>query len=668
LISQQHIIDSLELQLKNSTHLKTKVETLVELGHFYSMAHPEQGIEKLKDAIALNKELKDSFLLGSAFGNLGKNYISLGKDSLAFINYDKAEIIFKKIDSTVPLSKLKFNKGILYSERSNYEKASQNIEGAYELFKKENDTLLMAYASTTLGYFRIYLGAYAKSMDDFLRGKKLFEEIEQEHSIFYATAEGNLGILYQRLNNFDKALSLHQKALDIFEKNGNEFLMATQYEEMGNIYQKKSEFEKSLKNYQSSYQINKKIKNIGKTAISLSNIGVTYRHLKNYREALKYFDSAITINKNLNDYGKLAINFHNKGDSYIGINEFHLARQCFDTSLTYAKKNADNRLIYEAKYGISFSASKEKDYRTAYSQLDEANTLKDSILSENKRDEITRLQAKYEYDKEKAVLQANFAKDKALDQANIQRQVLLRNTAIGGGIVGVLTIVFGFLLVKRKKEAELNEKLSRSRLRAIQAQLNPHFIFNTLNSINDYIQKNNDQAASGFLIRFSKMMRSVLDFSNAQEISLSEELEFLENYINLEQHRLNNGFNYTIKVDEQIDQDNTFVPPSILQPFVENSIWHGLANAEKDTGRLWIEIKEEGHQLTYIIQDNGSGMKSEEPPYDSKHKSFGSGSVQQRLDLWNELRGTASGKIETTALEHGVKVVLNIAYTLDTDA
>ena len=107
--------------------------------------------------------------------------------------------------------------------------------------------------------------------------------------------------------------------------------------------------------------------------------------------------------------------------------------------------------------------------------------------------------------------------------------------------------------------------------------MNPHFIFNSLNSVNDYIDKNDTGTASGYITKFAKLMRMILENSEQKEVTLEDDLKALELYMQLEALRLKNKFTYEIKVDENIDCENTLVPPLILQPFVENSIWHGIA-------------------------------------------------------------------------------------------
>ncbi len=129
----------------------------------------------------------------------------------------------------------------------------------------------------------------------------------------------------------------------------------------------------------------------------------------------------------------------------------------------------------------------------------------------------------------------------------------------------------------RQKEAELKAEIADTEMKVMRLQMNPHFIFNSLNSISDYIRKNNSEEADDYLSKFAKVMRMTLENSEQQAIPLEEDMKALELYMQLEAKRLNNKFTYEIKVADDIDKENTLVPPMIFQPFVENSIWHGIA-------------------------------------------------------------------------------------------
>lgn len=180
-------------------------------------------------------------------------------------------------------------------------------------------------------------------------------------------------------------------------------------------------------------------------------------------------------------------------------------------------------------------------------------------------------------------------------------------------VVSALIFVFYLFRIKRirkseKLKTEMNRQLAESRMEALRAQMNPHFIFNSLNSINRYIIKNDAKTSSLYLTRFSKLMRLVLDNSKHKTITLSAELEALKLYIELEVFRFDQKFEFSIDVEDNVQTDFIEVPPLIIQPFVENAIWHGLLHKD-GPGKLQITLKISEGFLVICVTDNGVGRK-----------------------------------------------------------
>jgi LytS/YehU family sensor histidine kinase len=160
---------------------------------------------------------------------------------------------------------------------------------------------------------------------------------------------------------------------------------------------------------------------------------------------------------------------------------------------------------------------------------------------------------------------------------------------------------------------------------ALQAQMNPHFIFNSLNSIQHLISIREKEEAISYLSKFSKLIRKTLESSRENAVPISNELESLVLYIQLEQLRFNHKFDYHISVDERIDKENTEIPPLLIQPYVENAILHGLVN-KNGKGDLWFSLDRNNGSLVCKIEDNGVGrVKAEEIEKKKveKHKSLG---------------------------------------------
>jgi LytS/YehU family sensor histidine kinase len=205
-------------------------------------------------------------------------------------------------------------------------------------------------------------------------------------------------------------------------------------------------------------------------------------------------------------------------------------------------------------------------------------------------------------------------------------------------LIGYRNRKFAAKQALERKLMETRQKIADAEMQALRAQMNPHFIINCLNSINRYIVKSDQATASLYLTRFAKLIRLILDNSNNQTVSLSNELEALQLYVQMESIRFDNQFTWDIIVDEGVQSDNTHVPPLIIQPYVENAIWHGLLHKE-NAGHLCIHIRcAKSGFLEVIVEDNGVGRKAARQPRSktvSANKSLGMKLTQERLSLLN---------------------------------
>jgi hypothetical protein len=208
-------------------------------------------------------------------------------------------------------------------------------------------------------------------------------------------------------------------------------------------------------------------------------------------------------------------------------------------------------------------------------------------------------------------------------------------------IAAILALLLGIAIYfqnrEKKKRAllELSQKtlkaentLFKEREKVLQLQMNPHFLFNALNSINGMIALEEKSKARKYLKIFSHLMRQVLEQNANEKISINEEVKYLENYLSLEKMMCNEGFEYEINIDESVDKDKMQIKPMLIQPFLENAIIHGVKKGKLPKGKISLNIKKVGNGFDIIIEDNGEGLKikSSEP-----HNSMAMEIVKQRL-------------------------------------
>jgi sensor histidine kinase YesM len=206
----------------------------------------------------------------------------------------------------------------------------------------------------------------------------------------------------------------------------------------------------------------------------------------------------------------------------------------------------------------------------------------------------------------------------------------------------IFSVIIGAMIKRiedKSKNAEIRlaiklKEMEELKMTALQSQMNPHFLFNSLNSINNFVIKSEVEKASDYITKFSKLIRVILNSSSSPTSTLSEELEILALYVKLEQMRVSGGFNYIVNVDETLSLQNIKVPTLFLQPFIENAIWHGIMKMEGDK-IIKLTIKEEAKNVVCIVEDNGIGInKAKELSHMSqKRKFFGAEATENRIRI-----------------------------------
>ncbi len=237
--------------------------------------------------------------------------------------------------------------------------------------------------------------------------------------------------------------------------------------------------------------------------------------------------------------------------------------------------------------------------------------------------------------------------------------------ALLAGVASGLALWYRSRLQLARKDAATSNKIHDLEAAALRAQMNPHFIFNCLSSIQHFITENDAAAATRYLARFARLVRLALHGSVDGKHSLREEVEMLDNYLALEQLRFRGRFTYTIETAPEVDIDDVFLPPMLVQPFLENALLHGMGN-KTEGGRIGVAFAVQGSSLLVTVTDNGPGFggATAHQPTDSGRKSVGMMLTQRRLDLLAELPGETAlqheNMVDAAGLVAGMKAVLRI--------
>jgi tetratricopeptide (TPR) repeat protein len=656
-----------------------RLDSLNQRAFYYSTRNPVLGLRYADSAIRLASALHDDLRLAAAYQYGGLNQAACGKDKDALSLYTRAMTIVSASRDQKRQAALLHDIGLAYFNLSDYRQALSYQTRSFNIYEQTKDSRGMAAALNSTGVIFLYLSDYPSALKNYLRALGIYQQLQAEKEM--ATVFSNLGLVYDHLGSYDTALQYHFRALHIFKKQDEQYSMQNTLANIGNTYDDDGQQQEALTYYGLALNINRRLGNERGIASDLINTGIVYYGMKNYDASLGCLTKALKLYRRLEDKYATGITYTylaavcSKAPASVlagaGIDparRYRTALEFQNKGLALAREIGDLYSESEAWGNMSDIYARHKDYGGALHAYKKQVALRDSIFGDQKKLEISRMQMQYDFSRKEEATKAATDKKEILAAAEITRQRLIRKAVTLGAAVLLLMALVSFVLYIRKhqaeerqKEAELQAQVADTEMKALRAQMNPHFIFNSLNSIGDYISRHDASMADRFLAKFSKMMRLILEYSEYREIPLADDLKALELYIQLEAIRLHDKFSYEIKVDPSIDLENTMVPPLILQPFVENSIWHGIAK-KPGKGKIVIEVNKSDQMIHCVVEDNGVGMQREAASTEGK-KHLGIRLTESRIAMMNKDKG-ADARVTLSGLSEGLRVELKLPLVL----
>ena len=278
----------------------------------------------------------------------------------------------------------------------------------------------------------------------------------------------------------------------------------------------------------------------------------------------------------------------------------------------------------QAHLALARIGERAEKWKMAYEHYNAYKEGIDSLRSEDVEKNMHDLEVKYRTaEKEKEIERLDH--ENRLNSLSLKR----RQTQLVAVILIAVLLLFIWILWSRRKDSENRKQQAELKEKMLRSQMNPHFIFNTLNAINQVVQSDKRSEASDFLTRYARLMRQILEHSGENYISLADELEFLNNYLHLQQLRFEGSFRYTLHTDEGIDTENTDIPPMIAQPFIENAVEHGVRG--RMDGLIDIYFAFRGSELMLTVTDNGKGLQQNSVK--ENHRSMALEITRERLKM-----------------------------------
>ncbi len=488
-------------------------------------------------------------------------------------------------------------------------------------------------------------GNYLQALKYHFISLKIKEEIKDKYGI--ASSYNNIGNIYLFQSNYKEALKMYFATLHIMEEIKDETGIASSYNNIGNTYENQGNYPDALKNYLVALKKYEKIGDREGVANLYGNIGVVYDHHGNHAEALKNYLASLKIEEEIGDKDGIAITYLNIGTLNTLLHKTKDAEIFLNKALSLSREIGNKQLMSDCYDYLGALDSAMGNFKAAFEHQKMFLIYRDSLVNEENTRKTIHLQVNYEFEKRQDSLKAEQDKKDAIAtaQSKIKDLQLSRSRYLTAGLIGllVLSFIIGFLFVRQNKLKSLQRAMQLEQ-KLLRSQMNPHFIFNSLTAIESFIYTNEPREAGKYLSGFAKLMRMILENSREEYISLEKEIKTLKYYLELQKLRFDEKFDYKIIVEEGLDIESIAIPPMLAQPFIENSIEHGIKDMDVK-GAIEIHFRKENSQVHFEVKDNGIGMeKSYAIKEDKKsHQSLATKITRDRLSILNKSR---QGKIK----------------------
>lgn len=581
--------------------------------------------------------------MGDACLNRGKIFISMDHFQEAEPELLQAIDHFNSCGNTDMAGSAYLNLGISKAERNNFTGAIESFDKANSLFQEAKDSGRAGYILTLKGLAYRNNGNYAKAFEFWNQALEVRRKNNDHIGVLFSLS--NMGILFEEVGDYRSAIDYYLQTVDYARSN---------HVKWNPYFDKLSEAYAHLQQYDSAlYFIREQLKEAGirqtdqllqKSTTAQADVLIGHMYLIQhlYPKALgKLFQWK-------SNQDRLDVNAY-IGDAYLGMGNFQQSALYARKLMDDARKANSNAYLRDAITLLWQVYDREQKSDSAYHYYRLYTAMRDSVSSYI----FLRQMAAYseaDVNKKKEMLHKKETEENEfLFKQKLEKESSIRRILVGSISILIILgfIIFTIILLRRKNENLERERLKNSlsmqklenekeqakllhratelEMQALRSQMNPHFIFNSLNSINRFILQNNKLAASEYLTKFSRLVRMILQNSQESLISLESELDSLELYLDLEALRFDNRFGYKISVMPGLDTDILKIPPLVIQPYVENAIWHGLMPKE-EKGQLDIEVSQEEEHLYIKISDDGVG-REQSAAFNSKtatlHKSLG---------------------------------------------
>ena len=593
-------VQQLEQRLTNQSNKGQRLLLLDKLAEHFMFTNYKKALTYLSEMKSiLNESPNQDFLFNFHL------YTAFIENQL--YNYHLADIHLKKAISIVE------DRGEVHQQIDTYidyagicinldehQEAALYLDKVARLLESFPDERLKARLVCRQGMLQLHYRDSDKAISLLLEADKLIDRLPVQLTLkdyyFRTIIHSGLGRIYQDDDQIKKSINAYLRVVNWCESLGMQTRLSWHYLNVGNGYTANQDVHQAKKYFRKAIKITDDISQNARAG-AYANLGFIYFKEEKYEEALELYNRAEYLyrEKPRRNLVNFSIIDCRRAQLYAKLSKHNKAQKYFVSAIENGKKSKDDLQTATVCQEVARYHSSIGDYQNAY----DFQVLHDHMLSRHndKMRDRTRIEVEVKYEAEKKIHEAE----------------VLRLEADG------------------------------LKLKALRAQMNPHFLFNALNSIQTFITSDESGIAAKYLAKFALLMRQSLEYSDVETISLEKEINFLENYLYINQKlRFQSKLNYNIKIHDDIEEDIMAIPTMIVQPYIENAIEHGLRTIAEGHLKLEYSLHDE-HTILCVVEDNGVGRAKaaelrEANPVPNHHKSMGTSITEQRLEILNKIK------------------------------
>jgi tetratricopeptide (TPR) repeat protein len=589
---------------------------------------------------------------------LAKSYLYI--DAFQSIDYIEEAIELIENSGSEPDPSLYISLGYAYERIPDHEEALNHYRKAFSLAEENDMKPEMLKATLALGWHYYRLRELNTSRRWFNQALEFAIDDKDQHGI--NESYFGLGVIYSTMQSWENMYRYMKLFIESSDENTVDRWLADAYRLLGEYFRNKKQFQEAINNFQKAYDVAAKVNDSSMMGIAINYMAWTYYEKGDLDKSLEIYQKNFDFVLPQGRPQTLANIYGNIGNIYRDLDRYPEALENYETSAEIAKESGDVFHLSWIYEDISKLYARMGDFKAAYESYQVHSKYNDSLMSQSYQQELFNTRMQYEAAKK--------AQDVELLELRLQRnRSLIYFLAAGIGLLIILGTLF--ILRAKYRATQRIEAMGRKILELTQAnlrqQMNPHFIFNTLNSIQYYVFQNDKMASNNYMTKFALLIRKTLENSRHTAIPIKEEIDSLKLYLELEALRFKEKFEWSVEVDEEIDTLSYKIPTMLIQPYVENAITHGLMNKE-GKGMIMVNLQQSEDIILCTIEDNGIGRKRArqlQEERNNNHVSLGTSITENRLRLVNEVYGKTM-KVNYTDLADeegnptGTRVQINI--------